>query len=225
MARKMILPLVFGIAGAVVLVSLGLWQAQRLAWKNEMLGQIEAQIAGPATPLDEALARGPVEFEPISAEGRITGEEIHVLSSIKRVGAIYRVVAAFETKGGRRILLDRGFIPVTAKADPRPGGPAAIIGNFRTVDEADSYTPKPDRTANIWFARDVPAMAEALGTEPYLLILRETSESDPSVTPFPVDTAGIPNDHLNYAITWFSLAAIWLGMTGYFLWRLRAQEA
>jgi surfeit locus 1 family protein len=41
------------------------------------------------------------------------------------------------------------------------------------------------------------------------------------VTPLPVDTSGIPNDHLNYAITWFSLAALWMGMTLYLLWRIR----
>jgi surfeit locus 1 family protein len=34
-----------------------------------------------------------------------------------------------------------------------------------------------------------------------------------------VDTAGIPNDHLEYAVTWFALALVWLGMTAYFLRR------
>jgi surfeit locus 1 family protein len=42
-----------------------------------------------------------------------------------------------------------------------------------------------------------------------------------AIEPMPVDTSGIPNDHMNYAITWFSLAAVWLGMTAYLLWRIR----
>ena len=63
-------------------------------------------------------------------------------------------------------------------------------------------------------------MAAELGTDPVMIVA--ASQTDPSVTPMPVDSAGIPNDHLQYAITWFSLAAIWATMTGYFLWRTRA---
>ena len=72
---------------------------------------------------------------------------------------------------------------------------------------------------NIWFARDVEALAAQFNTQPIMVVLREMPESDLGVTPWPVDTAGIPNDHLQYAITWFSLAVIWGGMTLYFLLR------
>ena len=75
---------------------------------------------------------------------------------------------------------------------------------------------------NIWFARDVDVMAETLDTEPLLIVMREGAGPDPKITPLPVDTARIPNDHLQYAITWFSLAAIWLAMTVLFLRRRRA---
>ena len=65
-------------------------------------------------------------------------------------------------------------------------------------------------------------MAAALETEPVLVVARDARLETP-VTPLPVDTGGIPNDHLQYAITWFSLAAIWLAMTLYFLRRRRGQ--
>ncbi len=87
----------------------------------------------------------------------------------------------------------------------------------------DGYTPEPDREAELWFARDVPAMAAALDTEPVLIVRRAGGEL-PGVTPWPVDTAGIPNDHLEYAITWFSLAAIWLAMTGFLVYRMRKPD-
>ena len=76
-----------------------------------------------------------------------------------------------------------------------------------------------DVAGNTGFARDIPQMAEELGTEPLLIVAREVSPPEQGVTPLPVDTAGIPNDHLEYAITWFSLAAIWAAMTGAFIWR------
>jgi surfeit locus 1 family protein len=54
-----------------------------------------------------------------------------------------------------------------------------------------------------------------------MIIAREVSPPEQGVTPLPVDTSGIPNDHLSYAITWLSLAAIWAAMTGFFIWRMR----
>ena len=56
-------------------------------------------------------------------------------------------------------------------------------------------------------------MAAALGTEPVLVVAREISGFATDTTPLPIDTSGIPNDHLQYAITWFALALIWAGMT------------
>ncbi len=214
--RRLFLPLMFGLAGVAILIGLGVWQVQRLAWKSAILAQIEAQIAADPVP----LLSGPLEeFQAVEAEGRITGEEAHVLTSIKPIGAAFRIVSVFET-GGRRVLLDRGAVPVEDKDAPRPPVEARITGNFRTVQETDSFTPDPDLARNYWFARDVPAMAAALDTEPLLVILRTTTEADPPVRPQPVDTAGIPNNHLQYALTWFSLALAWAGMTGLWLWRI-----
>ena len=66
-----------------------------------------------------------------------------------------------------------------------------------------------------------PRMAVALGTEPVLIVARAMTPADPVAVPLPVTSAGIPNDHLEYAATWFSLAAVWIGMTGFLLWRIR----
>ena len=69
-------------------------------------------------------------------------------------------------------------------------------------------------------ARDVPAMAAHLETEPVLVIARTVTGTDARATPLPVSTEGIPNSHLGYAIQWFGLALVWAGMTGFFLWRM-----
>lgn len=73
----------------------------------------------------------------------------------------------------------------------------------------------------LWFARDVPALAGALGTEPVMVVAREVAGEAQGVVPVPVDASAIPNDHRQYAITWFSLAVVWAGMTVFFLWRIR----
>jgi surfeit locus 1 family protein len=221
--RRLFLPLFFGIVGTAILLWLGTWQVQRLAWKEGVLAEINARIsdapvAVPGNPDPETD-----RYLPVFANGLITSDEIHVLASSKQTGAIYRVVAAFET-GGRRLMVDRGWIKPEQKNATRDAFEARVIGNLHWPDEIDSYTPQPDVEGNIWFARDVVAMAQTLGTEPTLIVLRENTATNADVTPMPVTTSGIPNDHLQYAVTWFGLALVWIVMTLYYLRRMRTRE-
>ena len=218
---RLILPIVFGIVGTVILVSLGNWQVRRLAEKEAYLAAIEARIsdapvAVPATADPEAD-----RFLPVFASGTMTDEELHVLVSTKQLGAGYRIIAAFETDDGRRLMVDRGFVATEAKETARAVGPMALRGNLHWPEEVDSYTPENDIAGNIWFSRDVPTMAAALDAEPILVILRQSSVETPTLTPLPVDTSGIPNDHLEYIVTWYGLAIVWGIMTLYYLLRMR----
>jgi surfeit locus 1 family protein len=221
MIKRMIIPMIFGLGGVAVLLSLGVWQMQRLSWKEAVLADIDVRIVAVPVALPETPDPERDRYLPVVATGQILAEELDVLVSIKHVGPGFRVISPFLTEDGRRIMVDRGFVSEIDKDTARPAIQVTLIGNLHWPNEVDGFTPAPDLGRNIWFARDVDAMATALETEPLLLILRETSENDPSVSPLPVTTVGISNDHLNYAITWFSLAALWLGMTLYLLWRIR----
>ncbi len=217
--RRLILPLIFGIVGTVILLGLGTWQLQRLAWKESVLAEIEAQIHADPVALPAAPNRETHRYLPVRVVGRATGEELHILGSRKGMGAAFHIVAAFETDDGRRILIDRGIVPEADRAAPRPAGPLEVTGNLHWPQESDSFTPEPDAERGIWFARDVPRMAAELNTEPVLIIARE--DTGAGILPVPVDSSAIANDHLGYAITWFLLAAVWAGMTGVLLWRIR----
>ncbi len=222
--RRLFLPLFFGILGTAILLWLGFWQVSRLEWKEGVLAEIDRRIADapvaiPAVPTEEAD-----QFLSVTATGLITDQEAHVLASSKTTGAIYRVVAAFETEEGRRVLLDRGWIKPPSKDEMRAPVKATITGNLLWPDERDGYTPENDVAGNIWFARDIAQLAEVLNTEPVLVITRGTNETNPVVTPMPVTSTGIPNDHLQYAVTWFGLAFIWVVMTLYYLRRMRSDK-
>lgn len=218
MTREMIGPALVGLCGLAILVSLGIWQVQRLAWKEGILANIEARIISTPVALPDAIDPTKDAYLPVEATGIIGTQEIDILASTKAQGAVYRIIAPF-TVGSRRVLLDRGFVPTDEKSNPRGGQTVTVTGNLYWPDEVDSYTPAPDRDAGIWYARDIPAMAEDLETEPVLIVAR--SDTGDGVLPFPVGTDAIPNDHLQYAITWFSLALVWLGMTLYQLWRIK----
>lgn len=219
--RRILFLLFIGLAGLAVLVALGVWQLQRLAWKRALLDEIAVRIAAEPVALPTAPDADTDRYLAVHVQGDLEGAEIHVLVSVRQVGAGYRIIAPLVTQG-RRIMVDRGFVPVSDKALTRPGGPVGITGNLHWPDEVDRFTPPPDVEANIWFARDVARLAEALDTEPVLVVAR--TRTDPGVTPMPVGTDGIPDNHLNYALTWFGLAAVWAGMTLFFLWRTRARS-
>jgi surfeit locus 1 family protein len=218
---RIALPLLTGLIGTAILVWLGTWQMQRLDWKRGILTEIESRIGGDPAPLPGTGDPATDRYQPVRLNGTVEPDELYVLVSQKRVGAGYRVISPFVTEDGRRILLDRGFIPVAARDDERDGGQVEVTGNLHWPDDRTSATPDNDIAGNTWFARDVAPMAEALNTEPLLVIARNISPPDPNVTPLPVDTSGIPNDHLQYAITWYSLAGVWLIGTIALVWRLR----
>ena len=213
-------PLIVGVLGVGVLLWLGTWQIQRLAWKQAYLTEIEAQISADPVALPESANSEDHRFLAVTATGMLDGREIHVLASNRDTGAGYRVIAALDT-GGRRILVDRGFIPIPAKNDARPAKFLTIAGNLDWPQEIDKYTPEPDLDANIWFARDVAALAVALDTEAVMIVARD--DTGDGTMPFPVSTTSIPNKHWEYAIMWFLMAAVWFGMTVYLLWRIKRQ--
>ncbi|MEM1352671.1 MAG: SURF1 family protein [Pseudomonadota bacterium] len=212
--------IIFGLGGTAILISLGVWQVQRLAWKQGVLADIETRIAADPVPLPAELSPEADAYLPVTVSGTLRTDYLQVLVSQKNVGAGYRIVRPMVLEEGD-ILIDLGFV-TTENADGlrfEEGPPLQITGNLQWPQEVDGFTPAPDLENNIWFARDVDAMAEALGTRPILVVRREAPDLGGPLSPLPVDTRAIPNDHLQYAITWFSLAAIWLCMTLFFLRR------
>jgi surfeit locus 1 family protein len=210
---RYIAPLLIGLVGAAILVALGVWQVQRLAWKNDVLTEIETTIAADPRPLPRVIDPAAQRYRPVALQGTIDAGALYVLVSVKRQGAGWRVISPFTTTDGRRVLLDRGFIPVDRKDADLRAGPASVLGNLHWPDDRNSATPDNAPEDNTWYARDIGAMSEALQTEPLLVVARDIDPADAVARPLPVDTAGIPNDHLQYAITWFSLAAVWVAMT------------
>ncbi len=217
MTRRLVGPIAFGVIGTAILLALGMWQLQRLEWKQAVLAEIEARISAAPVAIPEAPDPTADRFLPVVATGQIAAEAIRVVTTADG-GPAFRVISPFRTDG-RSVLLDRGVIPAGDEIPPPPAGPVEATGNLHWPDEADSFTPPPERDEGLWYARDVDGMAAELGTEPLLVVARDVPGD--AVRPRPISTAGIANDHLEYAITWFSLAAVWAGMTLALVWRIR----
>lgn len=215
---RYIFPLLFGFFGGIVLISLGVWQVQRLEWKRAILNEIDIKIHSDHVSLPIYTDEENDNFLPVYIKGKVGEQSLYYLTSRRSWGPGYRVISPFEMEN-RTILLDRGFIPTQLKETHTNPMFAEVEGNLLWPDEWDSlFTPEPEN--DIWFARELERMSMVLETEPLMVVAGSTTNEDPDITPWPVTTEGIPNDHLQYAITWFSLAIIWIVLTAYWILRI-----
>ena len=228
MRRGAVAAIIFGIAGVAVLIGLGAWQLKRLASKEATIARLEQRMT--ADPVALPVLPDPARdvFLRVRITGRVGGHELHVLTSLIPYGPGFRVIVPLTDGSGRVVMADLGYVPEALRdAVTRPAGPVEVVGALYWPDETDGFTPAPDREANIWFARDLEPMAEALGTEP-LLIVAESWGGSPGDSlgggdwPRPLHLGvNMANNHLQYAITWFLLALIWAVMSALLVRRER----
>ena len=192
-------------------------------WKESILTEINSRITSSPKPLPIKASEQTDKYSPVLLEGKYGSGYVRVLASQKHIGAGYRIISPFIVQE-RKVLLDRGFLKVGETIPATYKGKINVRGNLHWPQEIDSFTPEPDLEDNIWFARDVLVLAKYFGTEPILVIASKINPSENTITPLAINTSGIPNDHLQYAITWFSLAAVWTFMSITFLWRNRSKK-
>lgn len=223
------------LAALAILIWLGVWQLQRLKWKEGVLAHVAALQTAPAQPLGpvlDAAARGrDVDFTRV----RVTCPGLASAPFLALYGlhggvAGWRLVSAcpVESASYRSILVDRGFVADSEAARPPVNAadlsPVTITGVLRKPDRASVFTPANRADQNRWFSRDVPAMARTLhAAQPAPIFLFAETSSNPGFAPLvPAPLPGeIPNRHLEYALTWFGLAAALVGVYAAVLARRR----
>ena len=153
MTKKMIFPLIFGLVGVIVLLSLGVWQIQRLEWKNDVISKIYERRNGEPISLNDNYKSSSSEthnYLRVFFEGEIKDNEAHVYAPQKD-GLGYRIVSEFEWNE-LSILVDLGWVEKNKKNEIRTTGDARVTGYISYPDDHDdSFTPKPDIINNIWF--------------------------------------------------------------------------
>jgi len=206
--------------GAAFLVGLGVWQLQRLEWKNGIIAQIEARTKAPPISLAKAVARArvgeDVSYLRVQVEGRFDNAKERYFYTILDGKIGWHVIAPLTTPEGEMVLVDRGFVPDKLK-DPatRPQGelegPVTITGLARQPEAQGRFIPDNEPGHNRWFWRDLGGLSASMfgaSPPPIAPFLLEAEASDiPGGWPLAGQTRlDIPNDHLQYAITWFALA-------------------
>ncbi|MBB3769702.1 surfeit locus 1 family protein [Angulomicrobium tetraedrale] len=240
--RKLLPAGVCVLALFALLVGLGTWQLERLAWKEDLVAKVAARIHEPAQPAPEEPAWpqvnfGDDEYRHVTAQGRFRHDlEVQVYALIDTApdgtgGPGYWVVTPLVRLDGSTILVNRGFVPLdrrlpASRPEGQVDGPVTVTGLLRLPEESGLFRPDNDPAKDSWFVRDPLAIASAKGllrTAPFLI------DADGAPIPGGMPIGGLTrvsfaNRHLEYALTWYGLAATLLAMFAAYAWqRLRAR--
>ena len=206
----------------VILCGLGAWQLERLQWKLALIATVNGHMkAQPATlaqitamPADEA------QYRHVTLHGRLdNAKEAYVFTTDASGTPVYHVLTPFLTDDGKTLMVDRGAVP-KEKLDPvtRPAGNSAgeneMTGVWRVPDAPGLFTPPPDLAHRIWYARDLAGIAKAdQVTLSDSAVIEADARPNPGGWPKGGQTVvSFRNEHLSYAITWFGLAIMLLGV-------------
>ena len=222
----------FAIIGVALLIGLGIWQLERKVWKENLIATLEARLSQKPESLPPAarwphLTQSADEYRRVSLAGAfIPGQQALVYTGGSNFrpdvqGAGYWVLAPARLPGGEVVVVDRGFVPYERKAADFavPHGTIDIVGALRWPETPNMFTPQAEPQNNVWYLRDpgVIAAAKKWGAVAPFYVEQE-SPMPPGGLPKPGRLVpALPDNHLQYAITWFALAlglasvyAVWL---------------
>ena len=224
--------LVPAILAFVVLIGLGTWQIQRKAWKEGLIAALHAELAAPPIALPPpaawaSLDRKALEYHRVTFTAQFeNAKEALVFAAPSNFrpdveGPGYWVFTPARLADGSRVLVNRGFVPDSRKAPAsRPqgqtAGPIEIVGALRWPQERHWFTPNDEPANNLWFTGDPQAIAAAKGLDKGALAVapfyvEQESPVPPGGLPKPGKlVVGLPDNHLQYALTWYGLALVLL---------------
>jgi surfeit locus 1 family protein len=221
----------FSLIGVAILVWLGVWQLQRLTWKENLLAHIAALKTEPARPLSVVLASGDTDFVRVSLDcPDLMSRPRLKLYGVQdgQIGSRLMTACPIAAGAAGSVLVDLGFQPDGPCAQGKPPAPFSgpLIGILRHPDAKTFVTPPNDPAQNLWYSRDLTAMAAALHAESpaAAFVALERGPAFPGTACQPTRYAppdDLPNNHLSYAITWFGLAAALVGVYVAMLFRRR----
>ncbi len=222
----------------VAFVALGAWQLQRLAWKQDLIARVDKRLAAPpeqAPGADrwDAINRADDEYRRVVLTGTFDHSRETLVGASTELGTGYWVLTPLRTVRGDWVLVNRGFVPPefktrASRTASEAQGEDRVVGLLRFSEPGGNLLRKNVPEQERWYSRDVEAIAQA----------RKIVEGP--VAPYFVDAAAaddhtrwprggltvvrFANNHLQYALTWFVMAAMAAGI-GVWLWRVERRRA
>jgi surfeit locus 1 family protein len=208
---------------AIGFAGLGVWQVERRAWKLDLIARVEARTRAEPAPLPpRAEWGGDQEYRRVRVTGVFANDRETLVQAVTAIGPGWWVMTPLRTAGAT-LLVNRGFVPQDRR-DPAtrpaglPVGPITVTGLLRTSEPGGGFLRRNDPAASRWYSRDVAAIARAKDLGPVAPFFLD-ADATPNPGGLPVGgltVIAFRNNHLVYALTWFTLAA----MMAFFAWRI-----
>jgi surfeit locus 1 family protein len=215
-----------------ILIGLGTWQLQRKTWKEGLIAALSAQLAAPPTALPAAstwprLDENAMQYRRVtftaqfdnSKEALVYAAPSAFRPDTQELGPGYWVFTPARLSDGSFIIVNRGFVPQdrqdpASRAQGEIAGPVNIVGALRWPDGRHWFTPADDPAKNLWFSRDPAAIAAAKALGPVApFYVEQESPVPPGGLPQPGKlVVSLPDNHLQYALTWYGLALVLAGV-------------
>jgi surfeit locus 1 family protein len=212
--------------GIVVLCALGAWQVSRLGEKQQLLAEMSERIAADPGSLGEVLARHDrgedMEFTKVKISGMF--DHAHELRKLATFDGNpgWRIITPFTTADGIVSLVDRGVVPDDYR-QPESAQPAEVMAIVRAHNAGRGFfDPDNDIENRVWYWWDIPAMLAASAIPPGMkvapFVLQAVPGDDAGAFPRAAPPqAALQNNHLQYAVTWFSLALVLFAIAALFI--------
>lgn len=221
---------------SALLGALGVWQVKRLFWKLDLIERVEQRVAAEPVAAPPPAAWSSItpetsEYLKVRVAGRFLHDKETLVQAVTDLGGGYWVLTPLETTQGFTVLVNRGFVPAehrapaTREAAAVPGE-TVVTGLLRLSEPGGAFLRRNDPTRDRWYSRDVAAIASARGldvTAPYFI----DADATPNAGEYPaggLTRVRFANNHLVYAVTWFSLALMALAGGAYVLYDWRRQR-
>lgn len=229
-ARRNVLPVVLLLLLVPVFAALGVWQVQRLAWKEALIARVAAARQAPPIAM-AALPRAPLAtlaYRRVALRGHYRAEGTALVTGTSDLGSGYWVLVPLVQGDGAATYVNRGFVPVGSRlADQRarvPQGAVAVVGLLRESEPGGTMLRANRPAQDRWYSRDIAAIAACrhIAADPRLFVDAQTERPPPRpdpAAPVPgLTVIAFANNHLAYALTWFTLALLCAG-GAIVLWR------
>ena len=204
----------------IALLALGIWQIERRAWKLDLIERVEQRVHAEPVPIPAASSWSSInaaddEYRHVTVRGRFLHDRETFVQALTIDGPGYWVITPLQTAAGEIVLVNRGFVPSerrdpSSRSEGNPSGLVDIVGLLRISEPGGHVLRTNDPATDRWYSRDVPAIAAARGLShvaPFFIDADDT----PNPGGWPkggLTVVSFPNNHLVYALTWFSLAVM-----------------
>jgi surfeit locus 1 family protein len=220
---------VIALGAFCVLIGMGTWQLQRLAWKEGLIADRQAKLALMPLHISTPLSSKPEAFRRVVVTGRfLHDKEIFVGPRSFRGSPGGHVITPLEYASGEIVFVDRGWVPETRK-DPtkrqaaQKRGPVSIVGTASWPRKLNYFEHPNDPSKNQWFRVSPTEMAGSLKLQ-RVAAYWVVADASPNPGGFPIGGGGIrmpTNNHLQYVMTWYGMALGLLVLSFFYWWQGR----